>query len=1833
MTVSHSAGPDSSAALPTRPEPPPGPGTTAGLPAPVPPGARPGQETTTEAPRPATDTGPAAPPPGAATPAAGQAPAGYEILGELGRGGMGVVYQARQVRLQRLVALKMILAGGHAGEEALARFRTEAEAVARLQHPGVVQVYEVGEWRANDSSPPLPFLALEFCPGGSLDKKLAGNPQPPQEAAALVEKLARALAAAHQKGVIHRDLKPANVLLAEDGTPKITDFGLAKKLDEAGQTQTGAIMGTPSYMAPEQAGGSSKEIGPAADVWALGATLYDCLTGHPPFKAATPMDTVLQVLTEEPVPPSRLLPHCPRDLETVCLKCLQKDPRRRYAGAEALAEDLRRFQEGRPIAARPVGQIERAWRWCRRNPVIASLLATVAATLLLGATVAALLALAAHAAADRARENEQWALQQKGEAEDARAEAVKDKKRADDEARRAVAEKEQKDRQLTRAEWLLYAEQIDRAHQAWREGNQPTARAFLDRTRWDYRGWEHRFLRGLASNPLTLKGHADAVYSVCFSPDGKRLASAGGDLGDPDKPGEVKVRDADTGQELLSLRRLGGWVWSVCFSPDGTRLATAGFDRTVRLWDARTGEEVLALKGHQGPVNDLCFSPDGTRLASCSAPDRTARVWDVSMSTQGRQAGSTKGRQAAAREVLSLKGHADQFISVAFSPDGTRLATSGGTWDPKGKPSPSEIKVWDARTGQELLTLTGQTAIARSVCFSPDGSRIASASGEPHDPPQPGELKVWDARTGKELLSLRGHTQPVTGVCFSPDGQRLASSGHDATVRLWDAHTGQELHTFKGHTNMVNCVCFSPDGRRLASAGEESNRELHPLPGEVKVWDAGGGEGTLALVGHTTEVGRVCFDPSGRRVAATAVDGTLRLWDAQTGEPLRAFKAHAGRVHDVCFSPDGRRLATAGHDRTVKVWSAQTGNEVLSIRGHEGPVWSVCFSPDGTRLASAGTGLLDLGGEAKVWDARTGQQLFSLPGLKGWATSVCFSPDGRRLAAGCQDQTVRVWDLQTRAESMTLKGHTKGVTTVCFSPDGRLLASGSWDQTVRVWDAGTGKELMTLRGHTGVVSEVCFGPGGDNPRALGQRLASASVDGMVRLWEAQTGQTVFTLRGDPVGLYGVGFSPDGKQLAVCGSEHAVKVFEAPGPEQVRPLQDPPAAADRVGFSPDGHRVVAAGPQGAVACWDTHTGQPVVPCPDPAPPRQRQAASPDGQLLAQIDDRQVFIRPRIVQAEDSSLRRLEDPGRQYVRHARLAEEARAGKDEFALHYHLRPLLRTGFLRWHGQPFATFPTWAFRPPVGLPGSGSAGLSRTAAKRLEVTAAELRRLHDELSRDVGAAPQAWESWAARGWCRHLLGDFPGASADLRKSIELHSDEPGLWAVLGTVCLKHGRLAEAEVARARLAAWKGLDVDVWHALEADACEGEGDAVSSYWHLNYLTAPTGRQLVRRGLLTVEQPAPAVGPSGWSERHRRAAADFARAVQLNDKDWPARISQAWLCLALNDLPGYRRCCTALLTDYNPKQDPAHVAADVARTAMLAPEAAPDLEAALKLLPTDDQDRATQVTRGGLLLRAGKFTEAVAELEKAAAGRPVGEPPVAELLLAIALHRQGKQAEARRTLEQARLALDFALTEGTVRQGLHQFGGGMSGPLTAAVAAGTRAASPPRWPWVAQLEVRLLRHEAHALIDPPASGKLPEATTLEAEDLLVVASQDCWTRVQDMTGWLPLRWGNGKQLFCGAARGGFVELRVALPEPGHYDLELHLTRAPDFGIVEVALDGRVIGQPFDGYAESVRPSGAVVLGRVDLDPGPHWLRFTAVGKNARATSYHMGIDALVFRAAK
>jgi WD40 repeat protein len=1021
----------------------------------------------------------------AAGPAAPTVP-GYELLGELGRGGMGVVYKARQVALNRVVALKMVLSGGHASPEELARFRSEAEAVARLQHPNIVQIHEVGEVGG------LPYFSLEFCPGGSLAQKLDGTPLPPKQAAELVEKLAGAMHAAHNAGVVHRDLKPANVLLAADGTPKVTDFGLAKKLDATdGPTRSGAIMGTPSYMAPEQAGGDGKKVGPAADTYALGAILYELLTGRPPFKAATSLDTMLQVIEQEPVPPSRLNAQAPRDLETIALKCLNKQAVKRYDTAAALADDLRRWQNGEPIAARPTGSLERAAKWARRRPAVAALLALALVTVIIGVS-------GTWVFVTRLRQERDVADYERRQAEDQR-------KLTEDQRQRAEA------RELL-ARRYLHAATTNLAQVAWDQTHVGRVLELLEEMRpqpgqLDLRGFEWHYLQRLCHGELQTL-HTGAIDRLAYSPDGARLAGEG--------RGWVRVWDTTTGRELLTLKGPTDGSAGVAFSPNGTRLASAENAKTVRVWDAISGEELAAFQGHTRRVSSVAFSPDGTRLASASV-DGTVRIWDV----------------ATSQGVHTLERHRGGVNGVAYSPDGARLASAGGD---------GMIRIWDTATGRGLRILNGHTGGGPGVinvwgvAYSPDAARLASAGGD-------GTIRVWDAVLGKELAVLEGHKDRVCGVAYSPDGARLASASLDGTVRVWDAATYREYATIQGHTNGVHKVVYSPDGARLASAGGD---------GTIRVWDAATSRKQAALEGHTNRVNGVAYSPDSARLASAGDDGTVRVWDAVTSQELLTLNGHTKRVNGVAYSPDGARLASAGDDGTVRVWDAVTDREVLTITRHTGSVSSVAFSPDGQRLASA-TKRPD--GTVRVWDALTGQELLAVKPMVE-VYSVAFSPDGTRLAIAGNIGTVRVWDAATGREMTPLQGHQGSVKCVAYSPDGARLAGTGLDGTVRIWDTATGRELATLRGHTGNVVGLGYSPDGT-------RLASAGVDKTVRVWDAASGKELIALQQYAGWANCVMFSPDGTRLASAGDDGKIRVYDARA--QTEDLRDERDALSRLEF--------------------------------------------------------------------------------------------------------------------------------------------------------------------------------------------------------------------------------------------------------------------------------------------------------------------------------------------------------------------------------------------------------------------------------------------------------------------------------------------------------------------------------------------------------------------------------------------------------------------------------------------------------------------------------------------
>jgi WD40 repeat protein/tRNA A-37 threonylcarbamoyl transferase component Bud32 len=999
----------------------------------------------------------------------------YELIQQIARGGMGVVYKARQRKLDRVVALKTILAGNLATTEEVQRFYLEAQAAAQLEHPGIVPIFEVGEHAGQ------PFFSMSFIEGGSLANRVRQGPLPPREAAGLIERIAGAVAYAHARGIIHRDLKPGNILLDKDGTPKVSDFGLAKKVaGDSHLTLAGQVVGTPAYMAPEQAAGKTDEVGPAADIYALGAILYCLLTGRPPFDSVDTLETLRQVKEQEPVPPRKRNPAVGRDLDTICLKCLQKDPRKRYASATGLAEDLGRYLAGKPILARPVGQVERAWRWCRRNPVVAFLLAAVVTSLSIG------LGLTSY----------YWRQASNREQEAREAKALSDRR------------------------W--YAAEMNLAQKAW-EGAEVAALQQRLATfevpkpdAPDLRGFEWYHLKRLCRlDHLTLRAHDTPIRSVAYSPDGRRLASAAGKF---NEPGEVKVWDVVTGQELLCLRGLPDLASCVAFSPDGRWLAAAnGGLRTpgeIRIWDAADGQLLRHIQGHSMPVRGLAFSPDGQRLASVSGGVNSrglsltgeVKVWDV----------------AAGRELLRVPGKAAlkwevAVNTVAFSPDGRRIAFADG----------QTVRVCDATTGSDLIRPVTHQGLVNSVAYSRDGRCIASGSLD-------GTAKVWDAANGKEIRPFY-QAEAILNLAFSPDSRRLAAATAGNTVKVWDLTPGEAPLILRGHTDTVSGLAFSPDGWRLASGGGD---------GAVKIWDATTPAEAVILHGNFGSIHDVAFNPDGRKLAIGSGYRTVRVLDTTTGVEVFALHGHAASVSCLGYSPDGRQLASAGQDRTVRVWDATSGAEIYCLRGHTANIRGLAFSPDSRRLATASGGLTQRGrpvaGEVKLWNVSNGEEVLTLHGSAdagdtGWFARVVFSPDGVRLAAG-EGRAVRVWDAATGRLLLTLSGHEGPITHVAYSPDGRRIVSASEDKRVKVWDAATGEELLTLRGHTSAVTGIAYSPDGQRivTAAGGTTRGGETLFEDVKIWDALTGQEILTLQGAPAHGSRVTFDGGGRRLASSG---------------------------------------------------------------------------------------------------------------------------------------------------------------------------------------------------------------------------------------------------------------------------------------------------------------------------------------------------------------------------------------------------------------------------------------------------------------------------------------------------------------------------------------------------------------------------------------------------------------------------------------------------------------------------------------------------------------------------
>ena len=1026
-------------------------------------------------------------------------PPGYEYLGFLGRGGMGVVYKVRHLALKRVVALKMLRPEAVAEPVLRARLIAEAEALARLHHPNVAEVYEVGG--LSDT----PYLALEYVEGPTLAQVLGGRAHPPRLAAALAATLARAAHHAHGLGIVHRDLKPANVLLAPaaagrppalgDCTPKVTDFGLAKRLDEVGQTQTGDILGTPAYMAPEQARGDRSAITPLTDVYALGVILYECLTGRPPHTGPTTVDTVLRVLNTDPARPRSIAPGVPTDLETVCLKCLEKDPRRRYRSAEELAADLDRFLAGEPVLARPLGRPARAWRWARRHPTAATLLAVLLGVA--GGGFPAVTALWLDA-----RANEQAAVTAGGVARAAQADA--------DQARTAMARQSAQlladkafqllaDENLPRAlHWLVEAVRVCPAES---DADRDLRRVLLTTV---------ADVAGRLARPVAPIASSNASCAV-FAPDGRTVAVG-------DFRGTVRLFDAATGAEARPPLVHSQPAHDLAFSPDGTKLLVgyaltrAEYEGgnlgagTCLVWDVRSGARVGTPMLAPGLYRAVGWSPDGERIAIGAA--NLVTMWEA----------------VSHRPVGQPWKFNDEILAVRFAPDSRALAVGFvGPWADLGERLKWGCDVIDLADGRVTPVMDFRKGRPERLAWGPGGRGLAAGSSSrfvqfrrldpgtraPLGPAVvlpggliglaadggmamvaaddrnvrlvatadgsagpvlrtgwPGWVSAADPAGGLFLkeadvwelprpLSRPRPTRPqpphpVSGSTVSADGSTLAF--HAPDLGLFFIRTSDGRPAFPPVRGSAGRLALSQDGRRAASGFAPAG----PVMTDVRFWSPGDEKPAFGGINHGSPLGGVAISPDGRR-AATGTFGCL-VTVVDLDQKKIAARAFANDiVLALDFSPSGRWLAVGtmedrARDPDVKLLDLATGkfDGPAMKHGRDG-VRQVAFSPDETRLLAVSDTV------ARLWDVTTRTPVGPTVPVAGPLRGRPFSPDGKWFLCREADDRVGVRAADTGRRIGPPLGGPGPVVVAAFSPDSRLVAVGHADGSAGLWDLATAR--------------------------------------------------------------------------------------------------------------------------------------------------------------------------------------------------------------------------------------------------------------------------------------------------------------------------------------------------------------------------------------------------------------------------------------------------------------------------------------------------------------------------------------------------------------------------------------------------------------------------------------------------------------------------------------------------------------------------------------------------------------------------------------------------------
>jgi WD40 repeat protein len=980
---------------------------------------------------------------------------GYMIVEELGRGGMGVVYLARQQRLGRTVALKMILAADQGSTEAVARFLAEARLIARLKHAHIVEIYQVGDQDGR------PYLELEYLEGGSLADRLRGTPWPARQAAELVRAIATGIGAAHRLGIVHRDLKPANILLAADGTPKITDFGLAKGIGlETGLTRSDAIIGTPAYMAPEQAKGQGRDAAPAADIHALGAILYELLTGLPPFRAATALETLERVRSAEAIPPRRLEPKLPRDLETICLRCLEKEPHKRFETAEELADELGRFLDGQPIRSRPIGRGKRLWRWCLRNKAVAVASGLAILALATATAVSLFFGIASYRSSERLRvaldESRRLSAslaQDRGQALCEQGDLSRGVLWLGRSLELAGLVDAPELRRGIRASLGAWCREVHPLRAILRHEADVSAIAMSPDGALAATGCADGSVRlwdtATAALVGSLSPHPGPVRLVEFRGDGGAILSAGGD-------GPTLIRRREASDRILTPVSLGhpGGALVATFRPDGRAVLTGGRDGSARVWDADDGRPVGPPLDHGAPVLVATFSPDG-RSALTGDEDRRVRLWDL----------------ATGRSVWTAGDHRGAVRAVAFSPDGRTIATGCDE---------ATALIRDAGTGRARGAPLRHSAGVLAVTFSPDGALLLTASRD-------WKARLWRVATGEEAGHSLGHLGPVEAAVFSPDGRLVLTGSRDSTARLWEAETFLPVGPPLIHAGPVTAIAFGPDGRTALTtdgsrfprlweirAERPSTRNL-PYEGWIncaalsddarrialaatdqpaRVFDAGSGQPAGPPLPHPDGVRLVTFLHDGRTLVTAGEDHFVRFWDAALGREARPALREPAKLHAMAVRPDDRALLMGRRDGVVSLWELDRGRRRESQAQHREPVISMAWAPDGQTFLTGGSDQV-----ARLWSAATLEPRGRPMPHRGQVWSVAFSADGRIAATGGDDGAVHFWDAATGQPAGQPLANRWPIRSMALAPDARTILVGSWLDSSRLWDVATVKPL------------------------------------------------------------------------------------------------------------------------------------------------------------------------------------------------------------------------------------------------------------------------------------------------------------------------------------------------------------------------------------------------------------------------------------------------------------------------------------------------------------------------------------------------------------------------------------------------------------------------------------------------------------------------------------------------------------------------------------------------------------------------------------------------------